>query len=219
MTFLTHTTLPALALAALMSVAQAQTPTDQDHTAHHPDGATTAQSQPTPAPTSATPPQGARPDAAMIGQGLGSGAIVQPGNPPSGGQPGMMTGMDQMRSMMHPMTSRANGMGLPFEHVEGRIAFLKAELKITDAQTSPWNVFADALRANAKTHQAMHEQMSKGGMPSSWPERLAFHQKALSIRLDALRALEAAAKPLYAVLSDEQKRAADQLLSGPMSMM
>ena len=30
--------LPAFALAAMMSVAQAQTATDQDHDAHHPDG-------------------------------------------------------------------------------------------------------------------------------------------------------------------------------------
>jgi len=111
------------------------------------------------------------------------------------------------------------GMGMPFEHTEGRIAFLKTELRITDAQAAQWNTFADALRANAKTHQAMHERMTKDGMPSSWPERLAFQQKALATRLDGLKALETAAKPLYAVLTDEQKKLADQLLSGPMGMM
>jgi hypothetical protein len=31
--------------------------------------------------------------------------------------------------------------------------------------------------------------------------------------------LEAAAKPLYAVLTDDQKKLADRLLSGPMGMM
>jgi hypothetical protein len=124
-----------------------------------------------------------------------------------------------MMPMMRQMMGQQGGMGMPFEHTEGRIAFLKTELKITDAQTPQWNAFADALRANAKTHQAMHEQMTKGGMPSSWPERLTFQQKALSARLDGLKALEAAAKPLYAVLTDDQKKLADQLLSGPMGMM
>jgi LTXXQ motif family protein len=196
MLFLTRTMLPAFALAAMMSVAQAQTATDQDHDAHHPDGAaTTAQAQPAPAPTPSQPMQDARP-----------GTI----------QPGMMMNMDQMRQMM---MGQQGGMGLPFEHTDGRIAFLKTELRITDAQTPPWNAFADTLRANAKAHQTMHEQMAKGGMPSSWLERLAFQQKALSTRLDGLKALETAAKPLYAVLTDDQRKLADQLLSGPMGMM
>jgi hypothetical protein len=224
MLFLTRTMLPAFALAAMMSVAQAQTATDQDHTAHHPGGAaTTAQAQPAPAPTPSQPMQDARPgtpgNAPMMGQGMGSGAIVQPGTQQPGGQPGMMMNMDQMRQMMGGMMGQQGGMGMPFEHAEGRIAFLKTELRITDAQTPQWNAFADTLRANAKSHQAMHEQMAKGGMPSSWLERLAFQQKAMSTRLDGLKALETAAKPLYAVLTDDQKKLADQLLSGPMGMM
>lgn len=230
MTFLAPMTLPAVALAAMMSVAQAQAPTEQDHNAHHPDGTAATQAQPAPAPTPAPLAQGARSGAPMIGQGLGSGAIVQSGNQPPNGQPGAAMGMEQMRSMMgttgammpmmrQMMMGQQGGMGLPHEHVEGRIAFLKAELRITEAQAPQWAALADALRASAKAHQAVHEQMTTGGMPSSWPERLAVHQKALSARLDALKIIEAAAKPLYAVLTDEQKKVADQLLSGPMGMM
>ena len=48
-------------------------------------------------------------------------------------------------------------------HVEGRLAFLKTELKITDAQLPLWNAVADAIRANAK---GMGE-MSGGMMGSS----------------------------------------------------
>src|SRR3954471_5517252 len=103
-------------------------------------------------------------------------------------------------------------MGMPFEHIEGRIAFLKTELRITDVQKPQWDTFADALRAVARTHQSIHEQMTKAGMPSSWPERLAFQQKALSTRLNSLSALEAAAKPLYVLLTDEQRKLADQFL-------
>jgi LTXXQ motif family protein len=53
-------------------------------------------------------------------------------------------------------------MGMMGEHVEGRIAFLRAELKITDAQVPQWNTFADALRANAKRMGEMRNTM--GGM-------------------------------------------------------
>ncbi|MFP5517847.1 MAG: Spy/CpxP family protein refolding chaperone [Alphaproteobacteria bacterium] len=258
MSSFTRTLLPAFALVAMMSAAQAQTATTpdqgQDHQAHHPGGTTTTQDQPAVAPTPTQPSQGARPgvpgNAPMIGEGMGSGIMVQPGaqaqgGPPGANRPGMMMGgmmgqqsgqssmmgpgmmgpgmMEQMMPMMRQMMMGQQGgmgaMGLPFERVEGRIAFLKAELEITDAQAPQWNAFADTLRSNAKAHQAMHEQMTKGGLPSAWPERLAAQQKALSTRLDAVKALEAAAKPLYAALSDDQKKVADQLFTGPMGMM
>lgn len=102
MSSLTRKMLPALALTAMMSVAQAQTTTDQDHNAHHPDGAAaTTQAQPAPAP-------GAKPgtpgNAPMMGQGMGNGMVAQPGAQAQGGQPGMMMNMDQMRSMMASRT-------------------------------------------------------------------------------------------------------------------
>ncbi len=245
MSSLTRKILPAFALVARMSAAQAQTPATpdqgQDHQAHHPGGGTTTQVQPTPAPTPAQPSQGAQPatpgNAPMMGQGMGGMMMNMDQMRPmmggmmgqQSGQSGMMGGMmgsgmmGQMMPMMRQMMMGQQGgmgaMGLPFEHVEGRIAFLKAELGITDAQAPQWNAFADTLRSNAKAHQAMHEQMTKGGMPSAWPDRLAAQQKVLSTRLDAIKALEAAAKPLYAVLSDEQKKTADQLLASPMGMM
>ena len=70
MVSLTRTMLPVFALAAMMAVAQAQT-TDQDHNAHHPDGTGATQ----------TPgaPSGASGGTSMIGQGMGSGVVVQPG--------------------------------------------------------------------------------------------------------------------------------------------
>ncbi|HYH38526.1 MAG TPA: Spy/CpxP family protein refolding chaperone [Azospirillum sp.] len=224
MSFLTRTMLPAFALAAMMSAAQAQTAADQDHNAHHPDGATAAQVQPAPVPAPAPQAQpgmmGGQPG--MMGGMMGSMMGGQGGQPmmgQQGGQP-MMGQMGGMMPMMRQMMMGQQGaMGLPFEHVEGRIAFLRAELKITDAQAPQWNAFADALRANAKAHRAVHEQMSKGGMPSAWLDRLAAQQRMLGMRLDGVKALEAVAKPLYAVLTDAQKTLADQLLSGPMGMM
>jgi hypothetical protein len=236
MSSLTRTMLPVFALAAMMSIAQAQT-TGQDHDAHHP-GDTAA----TPTQQAQSGPSG---NAPMMGQGMGSGAVVQPGGQQPGGQPGMMMNMDQMRSMMSGMMGQQDGqpgmmgnmgqmmpmmrqmmmmgqqggMGMPYEHVEGRIAFLKTELKITDAQAPQWNAFAETLRSNALAHRTAHQRMTADDKPSSWPERLALQQKVLSTRLDSLKALEVAAKPLYAALNDEQRKLADQLMSGPMGMM
>ena len=48
----------------------------------------------------------------------------------------------------------SHGMGMPChdfsKHIEGRIAFLEAEIGITDSQTPLWNAFAEALRGVAK---------------------------------------------------------------------
>ena len=112
-------------------------------------------------------------------------------------------------------------MGMMAGHVEGRLAFLKAELKITDAQLPLWNAVADAIRANAKS---MGEMMSGGLMGSSQttatlPEKLALREKMMASHLEALRRLKAAVDPLYAALSAEQKKSADELVMGPMAMM
>jgi hypothetical protein len=219
MLFFTRTMLPAFALAAMLSTAQAQTATGSEHEGHHPEGAApAAQFQPAPAPTPGTQPgmnMGGMMGGGMMGQKDGQAGMM------CGmmGQKGAQAGMTQSGILGGGMMGHQGGMGMPFEHTEGRIAFLKAELGITDAQTAQWNTLADAMRANAKIHRTMHEHMTKGGMPSSWSERLTFQQKALSSRLDGLKAMEAAAKPLFAVLTEDQKKLAEQLLSGPMGMV
>src|SRR6516225_10782796 len=71
------------------------------------------------------------------------------------GMPGGMAGADEMpmMGMMRMMMGRdgMSMMGAMARHVEGRLAFLKTELKITDAQLPLWNSVADAMRANAKS--------------------------------------------------------------------
>jgi hypothetical protein len=121
----------------------------------------------------------------------------------------MMMGGDRagMMAMMQP------------RHIEGRIAFLKTELKITDAQSQQWNAFADALRENAKAMTTMHDQMMHDGTTASAPELAEREVKMLSMRLDGLRAIAGAETTLYGVLSDDQKKTADELLSTPTAMM
>ncbi len=148
----------------------------------------------------ASPPMQPMPQGGMTGPG---GAMPMMGGPDRMGMMGMM------------------GMA---DHVEGRIAFLKAELKITEAQTSQWNAFAEALRSNASRMSGMPAIMMQGGMMAqdgasvSAPDRLDRMEKMMSAMLEKVKATKAALAPLYAVLTEEQKKVADQLIHGPMGM-
>jgi hypothetical protein len=149
------------------------------------------------AQTSATPP-------------AATGTAPAQGMPTMGGQ--QMGGMRMMGMMRMMMMQNAMA-----EHVEGRIAFLKTELKITDAQQPLWNAVADAMRANAKEMTDMMPMMRSMMQPSATlPEKLAAREKMMTANLDAFRKLKAAVEPLYAALNDDQKKTADELMIGPM---
>jgi LTXXQ motif family protein len=153
------------------------------------------------------------------------------GTTPGATQPVPQSGMagmaDMMRMMqgMRMMGPGMMGMGM-IERVEGRIAFLRAELKITDAQTNAWNVFADALRGNAQKLAAIRPAMMPApGAQQTLTERLDAQERWLTARLEGLRAIKTAFTPLFGTFSDEQKKAATELLgphlglammSGPM---
>jgi len=99
-------------------------------------------------------------------------------------------------------------------HVEGRIAYAKAELKITDAQAPLWNKVADTMRANAK---AMDDLFSGVKRDPNAPrpnavERLEMRSRMAAVRAEGEQQLLAAFKPLYDNLSPEQKKSADELL-------
>lgn len=123
--------------------------------------------------------------------------------------PGMMHGPGMMQGYGMP----GGMMGGPRQHIEGRLAFLKAELEITPQQETLWSAYAEAVRTSAESMQGMHDQMmSSGSNPVAMPERMQWHEKMLSARLEALKKLRAAALPLYDTLSAEQKQAADNLM-------
>lgn len=198
------TALTALALTfATAGLAAAQTPPAAP--AHPPDQAPAAMQRP-------PMPPGPRP--------MGRGP-VQPGGPGMMGPGTMMGGdMPQMMQMMRGMMMLQGGMGpagmMPFRHIEGHLAFLKVELHITDAQAPQWTAFADAVRAQATAMQTAMQAMPLPGGPLTAPDRMERHVTSLAARLDAMKAILAATKPLYAVLSDEQKKTADELLADPM---
>jgi hypothetical protein len=143
---------------------------------------------------------------------------------PSGMPQTMPTEMMQMMQMMQKMHSGAMprmammgasimAPGGAIQNVEGHIAFLKAELKITDSQQKQWDQFADALRTNAKALSAAYGAMMSGADKRMPPAaRLEQQEKLLTLQLDAIKRSRTALEGLHAVLSDEQKQRLDQLI-------
>jgi len=145
--------------------------------------------------------------------------MPSPGSMPNwGGHGGMMgaNGEEMMPMMRSMMGMRCGTMG---DHMEGRLAFLKTELKITDAQMPLWNRFADALRTSSASMRSMPQGMMQNAAATTAPARLDFFVSMLSSRVDALRGVKSALDPLYAALSDEQKKQADEMMLGSMCMM
>ena len=122
------------------------------------------------------------------------------------------SGMPMLRMMGQ------GGMPMMAKYIEGRLAFLKTELKITDAQLPLWNAFAQAMRDDS-TVQAMPHPMMEMNKATTLPDKIAARETMLTARLEALRKLKAAADPLYAALTVDQKKTADDIMLGPMGMM
>ena len=106
----------------------------------------------------------------------------------------------------------------PGRFVEGRIAFLKTELKLTAQQTPLFDKLADEMRAGAKTMQERHAQRHQASAttapaPASALEKLERRSTAMKEITTAQDRYLAAFRPLYQSLSEEQKKTADQLFA------
>ena len=140
--------------------------------------------------------------------------------PSTAQQPGMgMRDMPMGRGMMGMMNDCPMMGGDTSTFTEGRIAFLKAELAITDAQKSVWDAYAAALQKNLQGMQAMRQTMMKVMEAKTPVERLDAHVTVMDSRLASLKEVKPALTALYAALSTEQKKKADQILTGMGCMM
>jgi hypothetical protein len=149
-------------------------------------------------------------------------AIGQPANG-NAGRPLMtqsIPGQDQdstsqwMR-MEKMMRSQIGGTGAtaatPGERTEARIAFLKAELLITDGQMADWNLLAEALRSG-RHHLAESRRLAVLDDRAPSAERLDRYERHLTERLEAVRFVRERFTRLYLTLDDAQKRTADAIV-------
>ena len=109
---------------------------------------------------------------------------------------------------------------LPGERIDARLAYAKAALKITPAQEAQWNALAEVLRKHARTmdEQITRRRAQAGDQAArdqsvSAIDRLQRRQEFMAAAAARMTEVLEAAKPLYAVLSDDQRKEADALLS------
>jgi hypothetical protein len=103
-------------------------------------------------------------------------------------------------------------------NVEDRIAYLHAQLKITSAQESQWNTFADVMRSNGETMGQLFQQRRAATSQSAIDDMKQYAQIAQA-HADGMKKLVDAFDPLYSSFSPEQKKQADVTFHQPGGAM
>lgn len=144
-----------------------------------------------------------------VAQGTLEDALAQTAPPLAGGPQHGPEGPDH--DMHHDWS--------PSKHIEGRIAYLRAELKITPAQAPLFDALAAQMRADAKamdekmaTLHAEHEKAAPHehkNLIDGMQSHIAMEQAHIERANETLAVL----KPLYASFTDEQKKTADEVLA------
>ena len=107
-----------------------------------------------------------------------------------------------------------------YEHIDGQLGYIKEELKITAEQEPQWTVFANTFRAGKEKQGhacKMAQERSRSMLSANLTDSMKMAEDRLTEQLESLRALEAALQPLYAILSKEQKKTADEIMKGAAS--
>jgi hypothetical protein len=95
---------------------------------------------------------------------------------------------------------------------EARIAYVKAKLKITAAQQATFDKYAQVIRDNAATTQKNLEGMrGQRGQNMTAVDRVEQRAKMAQMQDQEQQQYLAAFRPLYASLSADQKKVADDL--------
>ena len=136
---------------------------------------------------------------------------------------GMMGGGCQMMGMMGQgmmgggmMGGRQAKMGAM---ADGRLAYLKGELDITGAQTEAWNGYVEAVKGRVDTMQGMRQGMMEAMQKGSATARMDARIKGMEAMVESMKAVKPATEKLYGVLTDEQKKIADQLIGNDCGAM
>ena len=157
----------------------------------------------------------------MMGHGGMSGGMG--GGMGHGGMSGGMGGMDHDKDQGAGHRGMMQKMICGFaDKLDGRLAFLKAELKLTEAQAAAWSTFETAWKAAAQSALAKcdamnaHMDMDHGDMGVLG--KLSMMETHMVDHLEVVRAQKAAIEPLFKALTEDQKKTANETLSGVMKV-
>ena len=152
------------------------------------------------------------------GQGMTGGQGMMHGGQGMmhGGQAMMMDGQGIRggQAMMHGGQGMMGGStDGRLDRIEGRLAFLRTELKITDAQMPQWNKLTEAVRASGKNmNERMQARMAEQEQAATLPERLERREQLMTARLEEVKQVKGALNELYSSLTEEQKNEANTLV-------
>jgi len=95
----------------------------------------------------------------------------------------------------------------------GMLAFAEKKLNITDQQRAAWTKFADTAKASQKTTADLCVKYKDQPMPTALPQRLERMDAMMSARLQQLQQVRPALTDLYAQLTPEQQKTADEFMN------
>ncbi len=96
--------------------------------------------------------------------------------------------------------------------VEGRLAYAKALLGITDSEAPAWKAYEDVSRANVRSLEAAQRAMIDAERTGTVIDRMHAQTAMMQAQLDARKALLPATEALYKALTPEQRERADVVL-------
>jgi hypothetical protein len=115
-------------------------------------------------------------------------------------------------TMTHTRKAASRAPGETMEQLaEQRISDLHTHLHITSQQQSQWDQFAQAMRDNAKDLDQAYQQRATSFTSMNAVENMQSYAQIEQTRAQDLQKLVPAFQTLYASLSDEQKKQADEL--------
>ena len=121
----------------------------------------------------------------------------------NGASPGAMMNMGT-----GAMADGAQPVGSPAARLEGRIAFLRTELRIADAQVPAWESFATTLRTGRDHLDAARAALQDSSTAADPMARLESYENHLKARTEAIHMTRMAFNTLFGQLDDAQKRMA-----------
>jgi protein CpxP len=97
------------------------------------------------------------------------------------------------------------------DFIEKRINNLHSQLKITAAQSSQWDAFAQTMRDSAKKAGDSYRERAQKLSTLNADDAMKSYAALTQMHADNTQKLAAAFSTLYATLSDDQKKTADVL--------
>lgn len=108
-------------------------------------------------------------------------------------------------------TTTAQQAGSPRERVEQRIADMHATLHITAAQEPEWDRFSQVMLDNAQAMDAMRTQKADNAATATAAQIIQTYADVAQQHAQNVAKLSTAFQPVYASLTAEQKKAADNM--------